>query len=114
MCALGIPKKIIKFIENTLFNSLYVVHTGYSPTEPITLKTGLKQGDSSSPILFLLFIEPLLRMLRESCRGFHFKYPFTHSVAPVTALAFCDDLLVTTNSKSDTILALKVIEEFDN
>jgi hypothetical protein len=75
MSALGISDTITNFIKNTLLDSLYVVHTGYGPTEPIILEVRLKQGNPSSPVLFLLFIELLLRMLKSTVMGFTSSIP---------------------------------------
>jgi len=67
--ALGFPQVIIDFLTNTLRELLYVVHTGYGPMQPITLVTGLKQGDPSSPVLFIIFIEALIRALKKIMQG---------------------------------------------
>jgi hypothetical protein len=108
-----IPEVLIEIVRIVLEESTYVVHTGYGPTDPITLLTGLKQGDPASPVLFILFIEVLLRALRKHTVGFRFKYPFQVNLGSVYSLAFVDDLLVVSDDKEDIEVAMVIIEEFD-
>lgn len=50
--ACKIPPRIISLIEATLKESSYRIHTGFGPTDPITLFTGLKQGDPATSAFY--------------------------------------------------------------
>ncbi len=46
--------------------------TDYGPTSPISVDRGTLQGDTLSPFLFLIYMEPLLRWLHVGGRGHTF------------------------------------------
>lgn len=111
--ALSFPEQVANFIKSTLDESSYVVHTGYGPTDPIKLLTGLKQGDPCAPVLFILFIEILIRALKSKGIGYKFEYPFKTNIPPSLVQAFCDDFLITTDDVREMDEAMGVIEQFE-
>ena len=92
---LGFPSEITKVIQN-----LYPgTDTGATPmstrirmpgglTDPISILRGTLQGDSLSPLLFILYQEPLLRWLKAGNRGYKHATSETETNAP----AYADDL----------------------
>lgn len=76
--------------------------------ESIKFERGTKQGDVISPILFLLFMAPLLFTLQKKCKG----YNNPDTAVKLTCSAIMDDILVTTDTKSDAKKAVKIITEF--
>jgi hypothetical protein len=46
--------------------------TAHGPTTPVPVNRGTLQGDTPSPVLFLLYIEPLLRWLHSGGRGYQY------------------------------------------
>jgi hypothetical protein len=44
--------------------------TAYGPTQSIDINPGTMQGDTLSPFLFTLFLEPFLRWLTLRSRGY--------------------------------------------
>ncbi len=46
--------------------------TDFGPTAPINVERGTLQGDTLSPFLFLIYLEPLLRWLNVGGRGHTF------------------------------------------
>lgn len=110
---LGFPENIVRFLQCTLEGSSYVVHTAFGPTQPIDLVTGLKQGDPSAPVLFILFIEVLIRAIKKYGKGYNFTYPFQTKIEPSIVQAFCDDVLVSTDSVENMNDIMVILEEFE-
>eukprot|EP00959_Pyramimonas_sp_CCMP1952_P405470 8498139-Pyramimonas_sp.AAC.1 len=54
---------------------------------------GTIQGDTLSPLLFVIFIDPLLRWLEEGNREYRFKT----SDAKLGPMAYADDLAIVTD-----------------
>lgn len=73
---------------------------------PITLRRGLFQGDSLSPLLFCLTVAPLSNELREG-RGFRSEFQ-RH---PVTHLMFMDDLKVYEENSEKLESTLRKVED---
>jgi hypothetical protein len=91
MSDLGFPQGAITLF-GSIYSESYTTFTGpYSgKTKPITIQKGTIQGDTLSPYLFLIFLEPLLRWLNQDQQGYTFKMsPITISFA-----TYADDLAV--------------------
>jgi hypothetical protein len=111
--ACKILPRIISLIEATLKESSYRIHTGFGPTDPITLFTGLKQGDPAAPVLFIIFLEVLVRVIKKYCVGYQFKYPFLHNIPPSSNQEFADDMVFTTDEEEEVHLLMDILTEFD-
>jgi hypothetical protein len=89
MTNLGYPQDAINLIGNIYYNS----HTTYigeyfGKTQPIPIKQGTIQGDTLSPYLFIIFLEPLLRWLNRDNLG----YTFRTSSNSISSAASANDL----------------------
>jgi len=62
--------------------------TTHGNTSPISIKRGTLQGDTLSPFLFTIFMEPLLRWLAVGSRGYCPSYQPHQST---TVIITCDD-----------------------
>lgn len=75
--------------------------------EKVVFMKGTPQGSPISPLLFLFFINPLLKRLREECVGL----PFTDKLY-YTSLAFADDLVLIPNDNRELAKMLRICKEW--
>ncbi len=113
MQSLGFPEAAIRNIRSIYTNATTVIATPFGDTDPISIGRGTIQGDTLSPYLFLIFIEPLLRWLQQGGRGYApgclvgTQFPKT-----VAALAYADNLNALTSSLSNLKLQAQKVERF--
>jgi ribonuclease HI len=106
MYDLGFPTDAIEVVKDLYTQSHTSITTPYGPTTPITLERGTIQGDSLSPLLFIIYLEPLLRWLQQGDRGYKpsciptdtSTYTSTDTYSNCT---FADDLNMTSGTISD-------------
>ena len=105
MWDMGFPWHAVQAVRDLYTGANTRIRTEFGQSDPIDIERGTLQGDSLSPFLFLLFIEPLLRWLHVGGRGY--KHGCTAGPAEeqqqdaCSAPAFADDLLVMTNTSRD-------------
>src|SRR5450631_3805033 len=70
---LGYPTDSINLIGN-IYSQSSTIFTGehFGKTLPIPIQRGTIQGDTLSPYLFIIFLEPLLRWLQQGDNGYTF------------------------------------------
>ena len=89
----GLALADISLIRELLIHNTTEMLTHYGTTEKIQITRGVRQGDIISPILFALFLNPLLIWLKDSKEGYQIgneKY---------VTNAFADDTLLMSRSK---------------
>ncbi|KAG1575735.1 hypothetical protein G6F47_013438 [Rhizopus delemar] len=105
----GFPNKFIKCIHDLFFGNSISVNVNGSLSDSIQQLRGLRQGDSISPILFNLAIEPFLLSILHNeiidgyclkARRFNSDLQLT-APRPVKLLAYADDILIFINSKEE-------------
>jgi hypothetical protein len=81
-----------------------------SPTEEISIKRGLKQGDPLAPLLFIIVAEGLGALMRSAVERGRFQ-PFLvgRGGLPVSILQYADDTLCIGEATVDNLWALKAI-----
>ena len=95
MTDLGYPEDAIHLIGNIYSQSTTkFIGTHFGQTEPIHIQRGTIQGDTLSPYLFIIFLEPLLRWLQQGSHGYKFKT----SNATISSAAYADDLVALTHT----------------
>ena len=94
MKELGYPKDAIQIIGNIYSHSTTTFSGEYfGKTKEVPIRRGIIQGDALSPYLFIIFLEPLLRWLKQGNYG----YTFGTSSTTISSVAYADDLAAITN-----------------
>ena len=73
MAALGYPSDLIAVVQNIYKNAttrVAINRTLGHFTDPITVGRGTIQGDTLSPLIFLIYLEPLMRWLQAGGHGY--------------------------------------------
>ena len=91
---LGYPQDAVALIGN-IYSQSTTTYIGeyFGKTQPIPIQRGTIQGDTLSPYLFIIFLEPLLRWLQKGNNGYSFKTSNTK----INSVAYADDLAVLAN-----------------
>ncbi|CAI6370121.1 unnamed protein product [Macrosiphum euphorbiae] len=83
------PQKLVKLIESCIMETFIKIRVGEAETDLISVNSGLRQGDSMSPVLFNLVLE---KVIRETNIGPQEGMPLQGS--SVALLAYADDLVL--------------------
>ena len=100
---LGFPQDAIQVVRDLYtdtFSRILNKVTGLT-NAPVRVGHGTIQGDTLSPLLFLIYFKPLLRWLSAGQRGYHPTCIPQHARPRClqSALAFADDLALLTDSR---------------
>ncbi|GAB4822871.1 hypothetical protein N2152v2_009917 [Parachlorella kessleri] len=104
MCNLGFTHDAVRVIRDLYTGAQTRIKTPFGTSDPIDFERGTIQGDSLSPFLFLICIEPLLRWLHVGGRGYKHGCIADEKERLRTAAtnpAFADDLAILTNNLRD-------------
>ena len=94
---------ITAYINDTLKDASMKIKCYEGFTCSIPIKRGVLQGDTLSPIIFLVVMETVLRYVRYSCPTYGMRLP---NGMNNFLKAFADDLTIVTESDRDMQLAL--------
>ena len=100
MSDIGTPAPLVQLIRNVYTNASTQICTSDGSTPPIPILAGVKQGCLLSPILFNLSIEVILRSINAKAQSFRHG-PAKHHEAPISVLAYADDLALISRNKDD-------------
>jgi hypothetical protein len=114
---LGLPQDAIEVVGNLYpganedVEPMHIkVRTPYGETGEIGVRRGTIQGDTLSPLLFLFYIEPLLRWLNTGDNGYKHGLSAVRTSAP----AFADDLALVTGKVPNMCAQLGKVELFSD
>ena len=108
---LGLPINCIEAVKDLYTDAATEFIFTNGNMAPIKIEKGSIQGGSLSPLLFLIFLESLLRWLHSGERG----YPISSlrkEKTKISSLAYADDLCAMTSCSSDLAIQAKKIETF--
>eukprot|EP00854_Cymbomonas_tetramitiformis_P007427 gene7427-biopygen7502 len=117
---LGVPTKLTVAIKDILGeaeeDSIQMrARIGDHVSEEIPIRRGILQGDSMSPLLFILYLEPLLRWLEVGNHGYQHKYATDRDLMgelSTSSGAFVDDLIILTRLVTGIEVQLKKLAAF--
>jgi hypothetical protein len=109
MTDLGYPDDAIHLIGN-IYSQSTTKFTGahFNETKPIHIQRGTIQGDTLSPYLFIIFIEPLLCWFQQGSNGYKFK-TFDATISLAT---YADDLVALTHTLPSIQYQLYKLDKF--
>jgi len=107
---LGLPEDFVNIISNIYKRATMEFVTPHGHTSPITIRRGTLQGDPLSPLFFDLMIEPLIRWLTASQKG----YTITSGGLRLASKWYVDDGTLVTKTIEDMITLLNIVEQFIN
>jgi hypothetical protein len=109
MADLGYPHDAINLIGNIYSNSSTIFFgSHFGKTKPVHIQRGTIQGDTLSPYLFIIFLEPLLRWLERGNLG----YKLQTSQYTLNSAAYADDLAIITNDIKHIQPQINKIDKF--
>jgi hypothetical protein len=116
---LGFPTDSVEVVKDLYTGANTTIQTPFGPTDMIPINVGTIQGDSLSPLLFTLYLEPLLRWLQVGARGYHPKLfgPKSVNTEVITSHyysnnTFADDITGTTGTISNMKIQAEKINEY--
>ncbi|GET59532.1 hypothetical protein RIR_jg1385.t3 [Rhizophagus irregularis DAOM 181602=DAOM 197198] len=119
---LHIPSLLIKFIINLFTRRNNKIITHYGDTPGYRVRIGIDQGEIISPLLWVIYLDPLLTTLnREACDPFILKssalldyspIEYEQHNLPVSHITFMDDSTLIASSKQGIEDRLSITAEF--
>jgi hypothetical protein len=98
------PPQLISLLINLLMNREISINSPFGPTNPFVVNNGIEQGETISPITWVIFYDPLISKLSrcKKIQGY---------LAP-NALAYMDDLALIADSKPKMENLLETANQF--
>lgn len=110
-----IPQQFISWIRTCICSPSFSVSINGVSSGYFKGKTGLRQGDPLSPILFVMMMNVLSLMLNKAANAGSFAYHHDCSHLQLTHLCFADDLLIFLEGSVDSLVGvLEVLKEFEH
>ena len=111
-----INDKIVSFVSNSMqkwMTNLNLHHEkGTINIRDVQIKRGIFQGDSLSPLLFILALNPLSSMINKLQNGYRINARTDKTVKQITHLFYMDDLKLFASNKRESTRQMEVVKEF--
>lgn len=105
-----VDNKTRNLIQETLTNTTSKVKFMGEVSEPFEIKTGVRQGDGLSPILFNSVLEKIIRTWEKGVSGVKMGRHKDRTVN-IKCLAFADDIAIITKNRQEAKEALETLHE---
>ncbi len=109
----GFPDQFIKICQGLYRASTTSYVTPYGCTPPIAVLRGTLQGDTLSPFLFSIFLEPLLKWLTQGNRGYTYS-GVGRDTPTYPGHGYVDDVSIVTHTLQNLKIQLYKLESFCN
>lgn len=111
--ALGIPEKFIRWIKLCIITPSFSVQVNGDLAGYFQSSTGLRQGCSLSPYLFVLCMNVLSLKIDQAAAEKKFKFHPRCNLLSITHLCFADDMIVFVEGSKESVQgALSVFDKF--
>ncbi len=107
---MGLPENMIKLIMELNTNFKVKIESDFGETRVINVERRIRQGYPLSPIIFYLFIEPLLKWLEKREEG----YIINKERIKIPSLAYMDNIVMVNKNKKETKIQSKKLEKYSN
>lgn len=98
------PNKLTQLVINLFSYREVSINTPSGPTNPFLVNNGIEQGETLSPITWVIFYDPLITKLS--------KHTKVNSYLAPNALAYMDDLALIADNKIKLEILLKTANQF--
>lgn len=105
----GTPSSLVKCIMAFVKNNTTIVENKMEKTNPIEIKRGVAQGAPTSPLLFSLAIDHIVREQNENSIKEAYGYEITTS-EQLSLLAFADDLAIVARNKEAASALINMVD----
>jgi hypothetical protein len=110
MKSLNIPNKLIRLTKAVYENVGAMVRLNGQKSESFKMESGVKQGDSLSPLLFIIYLDHVHKKVKKKSRPMCVGY---NRLRPeyIQDLIYADDIAVISNSRNNLQHAIEIWEE---
>jgi len=105
--AIALPPNLISWIKTCITTVHYTININGELHGFFQSTRGIRQGDPLSPYLFVLAMEGLSGVLRQTINNSNFQYHWRCKSTNITHLCFADDLMMFCHADVDSISVLK-------
>ena len=115
---LGLPPDALRAVQDMYTNATTSLRLPVGTSERIAFNRGTLQGDTLSPLIFLLFIEPLIQWINAEDHGYHPGCADHHINAhtdkpePASSSVYADDMLLLSRSLVGLQTMLRKLEAY--
>jgi hypothetical protein len=110
-----LPRKFIDFISNSLKHRTNQIITDFGFTESYKVGNGIDQGEIMSPLLWVIYYDPLFSKIEKfrNDKSLGYEINLKNQMLSVTDLAYMDDSTWIGKEKKELETILKVADSFN-
>jgi len=105
--AIGLPPAMVRWITTCITTVHYTININGELHGFFQGTRGIRQGDPLSPYLFVLAMEGLGGVIRQSIQDSDYKYHWRCKATQLTHICFADDLMLFSHADLNSIMVMK-------